>query len=191
MKESGLSNGDGEYDLYLLHPVCLKASRVYCADMSTDNPLEYVTLPAGRDNNYALDNRLPWGEYQWEHGKTAYDKIRLEVPSLKVWTNDSRFSTQIEGTNVIEYAVAKDCMWAATCEDYAQNKYGKTEANLTGTDFKFQPSIPYVIDSYPPECANTMVEPTMSVDRKTWSVRCGGHCGGCWPESLVLELDGC
>ena len=75
VKESGLSNGDGEYDLYLLHPVCLKTSRVYCADINTDNPLEYVTLPAGRDTNYALDNRLPWGEYQWEHGKTAYDKV--------------------------------------------------------------------------------------------------------------------
>ena len=82
-------------------------------------------------------------------------------------------------------------MWAATCEDYAQNKYGKTETNLTGTDFKFQTSIPYVIDSYPPECANTMVEPIMSADQKTWSVRCGGHCGGCWPELLFLEVDGC
>ena len=76
VKELGLSNGDGEYDLYLLHPVCSKPARVYCADMNTDNPLEYVTLSAGRDTNYALDNRLPWGAYPEDHGKTAYDKVR-------------------------------------------------------------------------------------------------------------------
>jgi hypothetical protein len=43
--------------------------------MDTDNPLEYVTLSAGRDTNYALDNRLPGGAYPEDHGKTAYDKV--------------------------------------------------------------------------------------------------------------------
>ena len=83
MKESGLSNGDGEYDLYLLHPVCLKTSRVYCADMNTDNPLEYVTLPAGRDTNYAFDNR-PYGHtHRDRHSKTAYDKVCIMIWVLR------------------------------------------------------------------------------------------------------------
>ena len=76
VKESGLSNGDGEYDLYLLLPNCSQKARVYCTDMNTDNPLEYITLSAGRDTNYALDNRLPNGESPSNHAKTAYDKVR-------------------------------------------------------------------------------------------------------------------
>ena len=77
VKELGLSNGDGEYDLYLLHPVCSKPARVYCADMNTDNPLEYVTLSAGRSSNYAFNNR-PSGHAKREgHAKTAFDKVRM------------------------------------------------------------------------------------------------------------------
>ncbi len=106
--------------------------------------------------------------------------------------SDSRFSVQIEGTAVQLYATAADCMWAASCEDYVTVKHGKTETNLTGTDFKFQSSIPYDLKVWPEYCTGwTLVDPTMSADRKTWSVRCGGYCGGCEPTSLVLEVDGC
>ena len=112
------------------------------------------------------------------------------MPSLKVVTSDSRFSVQIEGTAVQKYGTAADCMWQASCDNYATIKHGKTEANLSGTNFKFPPSIPYQSIQYPP-CGNVMVEPTMSADRKKWSVRCGGHCGWCHIENLALELDGC
>jgi hypothetical protein len=112
------------------------------------------------------------------------------VPSLNVLIHDSRFSVQIEGTGVRLYATASDCMWAASCEAYLQNKHGKTEADLTGTDFKFPSSIPYDTNSWP-TCASGWLAPNMSADRKKWSVRCGGYCGGCQPTSLVLELDGC
>ena len=30
-----------------------KAVKIYCADMSTETPLEYITLTAGRQNNFA------------------------------------------------------------------------------------------------------------------------------------------
>ena len=80
LKELGLSNGDGEYDLYLKHPACSKKARVYCADMNTENPLEYITLSAGRSTNYAFDNRYPGGTYQSLHSKTAYDKV-CEIPT--------------------------------------------------------------------------------------------------------------
>ena len=112
------------------------------------------------------------------------------MPSLNVLIDDSRFSVQIEGTIVEWYATATDCMSAASCEAYRQNKHGKTEADLTGTDFKFPSSIPYDTNSWP-SCASGWLEPTMSVDRKKWSVRCGGFCGSCRPTPLVLELDVC
>ena len=43
--------------------------------MNTDSPLEYITLSAGRSTNYAFDNRKPGGTRQYEHSKTAYDKV--------------------------------------------------------------------------------------------------------------------
>ena len=190
VKESGQSNGDGEYDLYLLHPVCLRTSRVYCADMSTDNPLEYVSLPAGRGNNYAFDNRPPGHTYRDRHSKTAYDKIRLDVPSLEVDITDSRFSVQIVGINIRPYGSAHDCKYHSSCSGYQTYKAGIAVADLTGTDFKFPSSIPYNIGSWP-SCAKVLVDPTMSADRKKWSVKCGGHCGGCSPKPLILHIDGC
>ncbi|XP_028411983.1 A disintegrin and metalloproteinase with thrombospondin motifs 20-like [Dendronephthya gigantea] len=165
VKDIGLNKGDGEYQLYLLHPTCSKPARVYCADMDTENPLEYVTLPAGRTTNYGFNNRPPGNAYTSGHGKTGYDKIRLNVPSLNVAIQDSRFSTQME-------------------------RFGITEANLAGTDFQFPSSIPYHIGSWP-TCAQVLLNPTMSGDRKKWSVRCGGYCGGCQPDPLVLHVDGC
>jgi hypothetical protein len=91
----------------------------------------------------------------------------------------------------MQYAFAADCFWAATCEEYTQHRSGKTETNLTGTDFQFQSSIPYGVYSWPQECGHRLINPTMSSDRKTWSVICGGYCGGCRPLSLILEVDGC
>ena len=76
MKDLGFSYGDGEYDLYPLYPQCKRKARMYCADMNTDIPLEYITLSAGRNTNYALDKR---GTYPSKHGKTAYDKVCISV----------------------------------------------------------------------------------------------------------------
>ena len=83
MKDLGFSYGDGEYDLYPLYPQCKRKARMYCADMNTDIPLEYITLSAGRNTNYALDKR---GTYPSKHGKTAYDKVRNIYISFKTFS---------------------------------------------------------------------------------------------------------
>ncbi|XP_028411601.1 A disintegrin and metalloproteinase with thrombospondin motifs 9-like [Dendronephthya gigantea] len=191
VKDIGFNQGDGEYQLYLLHPTCSKPARVYCADMDTENPLEYVTLPAGRTTNYGFNNRRPPGSaHTWQHGKTGYNKIRLNVTSLNVMIQDSRFSTQMEGTEVVAYGRADDCLYQRSCTGFATVKVGITEANLDGTDFQFPSSIPYRIHAWP-ACAKVLINPTMSGDRKKWSVRCGGRCGSCQPDPLVLHVDGC
>ena len=81
-------------------------------------------------------------------------------------------------------------MSAGSCGVYTTRKYGKAEIDLTGTDFRLPTTIPYEIRGWP-ACAKVLLDPTMSVDRKKWSVRCGGHCGFCIPAFLVLEVDGC
>ena len=81
-------------------------------------------------------------------------------------------------------------MYHSTCYLYTTTKHGKAEIDLTGTDFRLPTTIPYKIGAWP-SCAKVLLHPTMSVDRKKWSVRCGGHCGGCTPDTLSLEIDGC
>ena len=88
MKDLGFSYGDGEYDLYPLYPQCKRKARVYCADMNTDNPLEYITLSAGRDTNYGQDYR----EHQpYKRGKTAYDKVCVSCHAFVVNPNHTFF----------------------------------------------------------------------------------------------------
>ena len=91
---------------------------------------------------------------------------------------------------MLPYGRAADCVYRGGCSKFETLKGGKTEADLTGTDFKFPPTIPYKVRGWP-ACSKVMVEPTMSADRKKWSVRCGGYCGGCSIDTLVLELNGC
>ena len=43
---------DGEFKLYLKWPEDKRTAKIYCANMNTKNPREYVTLPAGKMNNY-------------------------------------------------------------------------------------------------------------------------------------------
>ena len=111
------------------------------------------------------------------------------MSSLEVDIKDSRFSVQIVGTYIRPYGNAAGCKYHS-CSAYRTTMVGKTEADLTGTDFKFPPSIPYSIGAWP-SCAKILVDPTMSADRKKWSVKCGGHCGSCTPKPLILHIDGC
>ena len=61
LKRSGYAQLDGEY---LLYPVqsCSYPIAVYCHGMDTDSPKDYLPLPAGPINNYAIvyDKRLPF-----------------------------------------------------------------------------------------------------------------------------------
>ena len=59
---------DGEYDMYLSNNVAVK---IYCADMGTETPLEYITLTAGRQNNFAKH----YNRYSFEEEETFFDKV--------------------------------------------------------------------------------------------------------------------
>ena len=59
---------DGEYDMYLSNN---KAVKIYCADMNTGTPLEYITLTAGRQNNFAKHYNHETDEKE----ETFFDKV--------------------------------------------------------------------------------------------------------------------
>ena len=74
IKEFDLDANDGEYNLYLMLPECNQSARIFCADMNTTNPKEYLTLPAGGCNNFALYYNKEAGhrnEEQW----TRFEKV--------------------------------------------------------------------------------------------------------------------
>ena len=69
---------DGEYVLYPKFPSCEQGVSVYCADMDTDCPKEYITLKAGRCKNYALaDYRIgaKANDKTKKSSKTEFEKV--------------------------------------------------------------------------------------------------------------------
>ena len=71
---------DGEYYLQLQFPICNQSVRVYCADMSTNDPKEYVTLNSGEENNFShLDNTMS-PDYRNRYGSTTkFSKVGFMV----------------------------------------------------------------------------------------------------------------
>ena len=67
IQENGTKQ-DGEYDMYLSNNVAVK---IYCADMNTETPLEYITLTAGRQNNFAKHYNHKTNQKE----ETFFDKV--------------------------------------------------------------------------------------------------------------------
>ncbi|CAB4013612.1 Transposon Ty3-I Gag-Pol, partial [Paramuricea clavata] len=83
IKEFDLDANDGEYNLYLMLPECNQSARIFCADMNTTNPKEYVTLPAGGSNNFALHYNKQKG-HQNEEQWSRFEKIRLNIDDMSI-----------------------------------------------------------------------------------------------------------
>nr|XP_034336472.1 uncharacterized protein LOC105332975 isoform X2 [Crassostrea gigas] len=108
---------DGDYPLLIKNKL---VTPIYCADMATSIPKEYLTLRAGPSNNYAsvYDNIGSSSvvsacsdarprQLNPERGRTEYKKVRLNVAQLSVSITDQRFTIQ-RGPNAIPYATAGD-----------------------------------------------------------------------------------
>ena len=107
---------DGEYEITVFG----KTLDVYCADMATDAPVEYLTLQnVGSAFNY--------GQSSWNNAapgirQTNYTRLRLNVPtssagSFSVSTTDNRFSTSTgtDGTQpYVAYGSTGSCQWRST-----------------------------------------------------------------------------
>ena len=85
------------------------------------------------------------------------------------------------------YASASDCI-TSSCS--GETRKGHFSVDVTGTNFRLPPSIPYQFNSSP-QCVRRIFYPSMSDDRLRWSGKCGGYCGYCAPEELLLEINGC
>jgi hypothetical protein len=77
---------DGEYEIYL--PINHRLIKVYCADMASNTPLEYVSLPAGTANNFARY----YNKHTHRKQETSFEKVREPELVQLALVRDSRQS---------------------------------------------------------------------------------------------------
>ncbi|KDR16488.1 hypothetical protein L798_08797, partial [Zootermopsis nevadensis] len=161
---------------------------IYCHGMSTDGPQEYLSLPAGEDENFSeiYDRRLvspdtcPYNGQRRDNcscvvdsnGKaqlTMYSKVRLNITSLRVITQDGTFSRQVKGQHGrVPYGQAGDCYSKAECPQ------GRFSINLVGTNF-----IVSVFTRWEGKGSKPSKKIHWSEGNQKVSGKCGGYCGTC------------
>ncbi|XP_030629632.1 A disintegrin and metalloproteinase with thrombospondin motifs 20 [Chanos chanos] len=174
---------DGEHYL----KVKSKIIQIYCAEMQTNFPKEYVTLRSGQTDNYSevygyrLQNpfECPFNGSRRQDcvcrndypaaGYTLFHKVRLDLSTLRIITTDVQFTETLLGRPV-PFATAGDCYSAAKCPQ------GQFSINLTGTGLKVAESTKWVSQGN-----YVTVKVHRSEDGTRIYGRCGGFCGKCSP----------
>uniref|UniRef100_A0A8C8IP48 ADAM metallopeptidase with thrombospondin type 1 motif 20 n=1 Tax=Oncorhynchus tshawytscha TaxID=74940 RepID=A0A8C8IP48_ONCTS len=175
---------DGEYYL----KVKSRILQIYCAEMQTDFPKEYVTLRSGQTDNYSevYGYRLlnpfdcPYNDSRRQDcdcrndysaaGYTLFHKVRLDIISLRIMTTDLKFSQTLFGRPV-PFATAGDCYSAAKCPQ------GQFSINLIGTGLKVAEATKWTSQGN-----YVSVKVHRSEDGVRIYGRCGGFCGKCIPQ---------
>uniref|UniRef100_A0A669EPM2 ADAM metallopeptidase with thrombospondin type 1 motif 20 n=1 Tax=Oreochromis niloticus TaxID=8128 RepID=A0A669EPM2_ORENI len=184
---------DGEYYL----KVKSRILQIYCAEMQTDFPKEYVTLRSGQTDNYSevYGHRLlnpfqcPYNGSRKQDcecrndysaaGYTLFHKVRLDLNSLRITITDLRFSQTPLGQPV-PFGTAGDCYSAAKCPQ------GQFSINLIGTGFKVAQATKWTSQGN-----YVSVKVHRSEDGTRIYGRCGGFCGKCIPQAhngLLLQV---
>nr|XP_023647270.1 A disintegrin and metalloproteinase with thrombospondin motifs 20-like [Paramormyrops kingsleyae] len=176
---------DGEYYLR----VSSRILQIYCAEMQSQVPKEYITLRSGQMDNfsevygYRLQNpfECPFNGSRRRDcvcsndypaaGYTIFHKVRLDLSAMRIITTDLRFSQTPLGHSV-PFGTAGDCYSATKCPQ------GQFSINLTGTGLKIAEEAKW---------ASRGNYATAKVHRSEDGVRiygrCGGFCGKCVPQS--------
>ncbi|XP_078573091.1 uncharacterized protein LOC144859951 [Branchiostoma floridae x Branchiostoma japonicum] len=186
--------GDAEYTLYPFPTNKDVSLRVYCHDMASGNPKEFLTLPSGPDQNYAIvfADRLADGwrctgalqdPYASRAGTTKFSKLRIKFENSRVEViRDDYTFAKTTGPNEVDYGHAGDCYsWKQGCAK------GTFKVDLTGTELVLAPDVHWVMEERWPESL-TIHDMSISKDRKVASARCGGWCGHCWPAGKKMHL---
>ncbi|KAG8012798.1 A disintegrin and metalloproteinase with thrombospondin motifs 20 [Nibea albiflora] len=184
---------DGEYYL----KVKSRILQIYCAEMQTDFPKEYVTLRSGQTDNYSevYGYRLlnpfecPYNGSRRQDcecrndysaaGYTLFHKVRLDLSSLRIMITDLQFSQTLLGRPV-PFATAGDCYSAAKCPQ------GQFSINLIGTGLKVAEATKWTSQGN-----YVSVKVHRSEDGTRIYGRCGGFCGKCIPQAhngLLLQV---
>ncbi|XP_048839072.1 LOW QUALITY PROTEIN: A disintegrin and metalloproteinase with thrombospondin motifs 20-like [Brienomyrus brachyistius] len=175
-------------DEYYLR-VSSRILQIYCAEMRSQAPKEYVTLRSGQMDNFSevygfrLQNpfECPFNGSRRRDcvcsndytaaGYTIFHKVRIDLSAMRIITTDLRFSQTPLG-HAVPFGTAGDCYSAAKCPQ------GQFSINLTGTGLKIAEEAKWVSRG---NYATAKVH--RSEDGVRIYGRCGGFCGKCVPQS--------
>ncbi|XP_070557592.1 A disintegrin and metalloproteinase with thrombospondin motifs 9-like [Ptychodera flava] len=183
---------DGEY----LIVVQGKMLRIYCHNMMSNTPFEYLTLPSGENENYAeiysksliepmscpfngnRNDDCDCTDYNHpQSGFTAFSKLRLDINTMTVITSDDTFAVKRLG-EFIPYANAGDCYSLSHCPQ------GRFHINLSDTGLAVSPDTSW-------DAKGRALTRNIFREKNGEIIqgRCGGYCGKCFPdESTGLKL---
>ena len=202
LKNAGVAATDGEYLIYV-RSKCNTPMKVYCHGMNTSTPKEFVTLPAGVQNNYAYiyAKRLPHRPYSaryrcsgkpgamnyTEAGMTKFRKVRVDLTRMAIIPDDYTFAKSDPFGRRIAYGTAGDCFsmhFGGNC------RRGHFKIDLTRTGLRLKSSTEWQALGFPPGIE--MHEYKKSKDGTMVSAKCGGWCGRCRPNGeMLLEQTVC
>ncbi|XP_024868188.1 A disintegrin and metalloproteinase with thrombospondin motifs 9 isoform X1 [Temnothorax curvispinosus] len=181
---------DGEYPLLIGG----RNMTIYCHGMSSAEPREYLTLPAGDSENFAeiYDKRLrnphtcPFNgqrndscncvsELGTISGRTMFKRVRIDPTTLYIIANDYTFSWT-KGMQRVEYGKAGDCYSLTECPQ------GRFSIDLRGTALGLSPEITWIKETSSAFLAINRINNQRIIGK------CGGYCGFCKPRT-GLKLD--
>ncbi|XP_065076694.1 A disintegrin and metalloproteinase with thrombospondin motifs 1 isoform X3 [Ochlerotatus camptorhynchus] len=181
---------DGEYTLNVTGtPVS-----IYCHNMSSNAPTEYLTLKSGLLENYAIyinkraanagvcaPSKADWVDESISYGATHYRKIRLNIHTLQVLADDHRFTDRSGKPQ--SFGSAGDCY-----SNTGQCPQGDFSINLENTPFRIRPRTQWETKGQN-AVLNFLIR--LEAPYKKVRARCGGYCGTCSVSrstGLFLEL---
>ncbi|XP_046400011.1 A disintegrin and metalloproteinase with thrombospondin motifs 9-like isoform X2 [Ischnura elegans] len=176
---------DGEYRL-MVGGISVS---IFCHGMtSSQTPKEYLTLPTGERENFSefyerrllKPNSCPDGglrrddcectiDSNGKGGLTVFSRVRINVTSMRIDTEDMTFARQIHGTRVA-YGEAGDCYSSLDCPQ------GRFSINLKGTGLRVHSSM-----EWEGRGSGAAVHVSRKDDGQSVVGRCGGYCGACHP----------
>ena len=192
VRNAGNTN-DGHY-LIKVSDRCLDTVRIYCHNINSGEPLEYITLGSGTDRNYAtvFGKRLV-DRYQCdgptrsqlyaEMGTTRFSKVRFDLRTLTIVGDDFTFSQSAAGGKDISYGTAGDCF---SLNPHNCRK-GSFMVDLTGTRLKIREDVSWMQQGFPDHLK--MQDYNRTSDGTIVSAMCGGWCGRCRPVSGAIRLE--
>ncbi|XP_067667481.1 A disintegrin and metalloproteinase with thrombospondin motifs 9-like [Haliotis asinina] len=177
VKEINPTATDGEYWIYPSATTFLGCpTKIYCHDMASESPREYVSLTVTNSGEYPNVQDLLCSGTETNiagHAATNFSKIRVDIKVMKVNTTDHTFAT---GTGA--FGVASDCYSQA---NLGCGPKGTFHVNTKGTGMLIGPQQMWTHFGYASHTPSvTTSEGGVKID-----ILCGGACGGCSPDEPV------
>lgn len=132
---------DGEYKINIRG----REVEIYCHNMKSDNPGEYVSLRKGTQENYSLfyskrlndmtkcENGKGVHDESIHYGTTRFHKVRINISTLQIIHDDYQFSHTVGRPQ--KFATGGDCY-----SNTGSCPQGDFFVNLEGTGFRIRPS---------------------------------------------------